>query len=129
MSSTTEMTSPQAAHRRMGVDLNDQTGAGDESSGADAGMWTETDHGKETGNRKSIEGDEKGTGAEKEMMAITDIRDRVGREIRAGTDVRKMKIEEGERITAVMMAVKVEERTNICRKGKSCNSACDLIRS
>ena len=38
MSSTTEMNSLQVAHRTMAGDLNDQTGTGDEISGADAVM-------------------------------------------------------------------------------------------
>ena len=63
------------------------------------------------------------------MMAITGITDRVRRENRADTDMREMKIEEGERITAVMKEVTVEGRTNICRKGKGCHHSCDLSQS
>ena len=53
------------------------------------------------------------------MMVVTGITDRLRRENRAGTDMRKMKIEEGERITAVMKEVTVEGRTNVCQKGKA----------
>ena len=120
MSSTTEMISPQAARHAMAGDLKDQTETGDKGSGADAEMYTETDHVRGTGNRRGIGSDEKETGAEKEMMGMTGVTDKVRRENTTGCPrgVKKEK-KGGEETTAVMKEVKVEERTSSCLKGNN----------
>ena len=120
----TEMSSPQAAPHTMAGDLKDQTGTGDEVSRADAEIWFETGHRRDTGNKKDVGSNGKGTGAEKEMIGMTGVADEVRRENTAGRDMKNEKKREGKETTAVTRKVIQKQRANICLKGKVCKCLC-----
>lgn len=108
------MTFHQAAPHIMAGDLKDHRGTGDKIVGAGTEIWIETDHGRETGNRTGVGSNDKGTGAEKEMMSVTGTADEVGREntVECQKDVKK----EREGNTAVMSKVKVTQMKEVCLK-------------
>ena len=73
MNLATEMNSLQVVLLAMAGDLNDLRETGDEIREADAEIWAETDHARETGIRTGIGGIVKGTGAVREMMDVVGI--------------------------------------------------------
>lgn len=114
MSSTTETTSHQTAHRSTAAgaprDPRDPTEAGDEISGAaDTEIWTEIDRrGIETGNETGTEGSARETGAETGMMIATGIADEVRKENIAGhqKDVKTENRDQEEEATVAMTEAK-----------------------
>ena len=123
MSSTTETTVHQAARHSMAVEPpKDPREAGDEISGADEGIRTEIDRGIETGNKKDIESDARGTGAEKEMMIGEGIADEVRRENMAGLqkDTRTENKGIGEEAIVATRGAKEKLSTGVFLKGKTC---------